>query len=122
MKKLLSFLTAGVLCGSLLAVLPVSAAETATRKVGDLSGDGIVDSDDASLIAGYYANSILKQGDSFVSKYPSTFDFSLEIADINKDGVIDNDDAVYILKFYAKDLLGLAPDTIEEEYPSIYKK
>ena len=121
MKKLLSFLTAGVLCGSLLAALPVSAAETATRKTGDITGDGIVDLDDCCIILQYYANAILKQGDAFLSKYPSTFDFSLEIADINKDGVIDTSDAILIQKFFTKDIIGLAPDTIEEMMAA-YKK
>ena len=121
MKKMISLLAACALCGSLLAALPVSAEETATRKTGDIDGDGIITSNDAAEVMRYYAHSILKQEETYVNNQAITFDFSLEIADINKDGVIDNDDAIYILKFFAKDILGDAPDTIEEMMAA-YKK
>lgn len=129
MKKMISLLAACALCGSLLAALPVSAEETATRKTGDIDGDGYINTDDACCIMRYYAHSILNTESEFLEAYKTsgkaaigcTLDFSLEIADINKDGVIDTDDAVLIQKFFAKNIIDLAPDTIEEMMAA-YKK
>ena len=108
MKKLLSFLTAGVLCGSLLAALPVSAAETATRKVGDVSGDGVSDSDDGVFIVLYYIACMKGTEAELVAtwkKNDPNIEISPEIADINNDGSIDQFDAVAIQYYYAYSII-----------------
>ena len=55
--------------------------------VGDVNGDGLVDSDDASLILKYDVGLIGEDG------------LNLNGADVNGDGVVDSDDASLILKY-----------------------
>ena len=66
---------------------PMSDADYAPGLSGDVNGDGLVDSDDATLILKFDVGLI---GDN---------DLDLSVGDVNGDGWIDSDDATLILKY-----------------------
>ena len=75
---------------------------TENKLVGDINGDGKIDSKDAVLVLKSYAESL-------VSGNKST-----DLAgDINNDGSVDSKDAVIILKYYAATLTGFSGSITE---------
>ncbi len=66
--------------------------------LGDVTMNGVIDSDDAVRVMKFYAVSIL--GDK-----PDATAAQLAAADVNGDGVVDTSDAILILKFYANSML-----------------
>lgn len=69
--------------------------------LGDVNGDGAVDSDDAVLLLKLYADSLLSGETEFDAA-------ALGVGDIDGNGVIDSDDAVLVLKYYTASMLGEA--------------
>ncbi len=69
--------------------------------LGDVNGDGAVDSDDAVLLLKLYADSLLSGETEFDAA-------DLGAGDIDGNGVIDSDDAVLVLKYYTASMLGEA--------------
>ena len=81
---------------------PTTTEPTENKLVGDVNGDGKIDSKDAVLVLKSYAESL-------VSGNKST-----DLAgDINNDGSIDSKDAVIILKYYAATLTGFSGSITE---------
>ena len=78
---------------SLCSIVPMSAS---AATLGDVNGDGSVDSKDAVQILVDYANSIVSGKSSL----------DLAIADTNKDSKVDSKDAVQILVYYANSIAG----------------
>lgn len=66
-----------------------------TAGMGDVTGDGSVDSKDAVKILVYYANTLVGNPDSI----------NMSIADLNFDEKCDSSDAVLVLRFYAEKLI-----------------
>ena len=66
-----------------------------TAGMGDVTGDGSVDSKDAVKILVYYANTLAGVPDSI----------NMSIADLNFDEKCDASDAVLVLRFYAEKLV-----------------
>ena len=62
-------------------------ANTTAGILGDVNGDGLVDSDDAALILKYDVGLI------------DGSEMMLDVADVNGDGLVDSDDAALILKY-----------------------
>ncbi len=91
--------------GTPLNVTYVNGGVTVTGgtdlKLGDISMNGVVDTDDAVIAMKYYAKTLI--GDTL----PLT-DAQKQAADVNEDGMIDTSDAVYIMRYYAKSILGEA--------------
>ncbi len=78
---------------------------TTNDMLGDVNGDGMVDSSDASLVLTEYA--LLSTGKN------GTFSESVKkLADLNKDGITDSSDASLILAYYAHVSTG-GTDSIE---------
>lgn len=75
-----------------------------SKNFGDTSGDGRVDSVDATFVLKDYAK-ILAGKKSTLSK---------SIADVNGDGRINSMDATIILRYYAASLVGKAPKKFED--------
>lgn len=71
-------------------------------KMGDIDGDGIIDSSDATLVLIEY--SLLQTGGE-----PSFTSEQFNAADTNKDGIIDSTDASKILTYYADISTGKNP-------------
>lgn len=65
-----------------------SVSQTIDMQMGDVNGDGEVDSDDAVLVLRYFAGL-------------DTEEMIHELADVNGDGEIDSDDSVAILRYFA---------------------
>ena len=65
-----------------------SVSETIKMQMGDVNGDGEIDSDDAVLILRDFAG---LDADGMI----------YELADVNSDSDIDSDDAVAILRYFA---------------------
>ncbi len=78
---------------SLCSIVPMSAS---AATLGDVNGDGSVDSKDAVQVLVDYANSIVSGKSSL----------DLAIADTNKDSKVDSKDAVQILVYYANYIAG----------------
>lgn len=78
---------------SLCSIVPMSAS---AATLGDVNGDGKVDSKDAVQILVDYANSIVTGKSSL----------DLAVADTNGDSKIDSKDAVQILVYYANYIAG----------------
>ena len=78
---------------SLCSVVPMSAS---AATLGDINGDGKVDSKDAVQVLVDYANSIVSGKSSL----------DLAVADTNGDSKIDSKDAVQILIYYAGSIAG----------------
>ena len=84
----------------------ISADNALTKKVtavnyssGDVTGDGIIDATDASLILTSYAKTSAGGKDEMN-------DEQKKYADVNKDGVVDAIDASVVLTYYAKSSSG----------------
>lgn len=75
-----------------------TATATDSNFLGDINGDGSIDSKDAVLVLNAYANELVNK--------ESTVDAS--IGDVNSDGVVNSKDAVFILQYYANRLTGYA--------------
>ena len=67
--------------------------ESASGNIGDLNGDGVVDSSDASEVLMLYAQ--VSTGGGELSAEVKA------VADINGDGLVDSSDASLILEYYA---------------------
>ncbi len=78
---------------SLCSIVPMSAS---AATLGDVNGDGSVDSKDAVQVLVDYANSIVSGKSSL----------DLAVADTNKDSKVDSKDAVQILVYYANSIAG----------------
>lgn len=78
---------------SLCSIVPMSAS---AATLGDVNGDGSVDSKDAVQVLVDYANSIVSGKSSL----------DLAVADTNKDSKVDSKDAVQILVYYANYIAG----------------
>lgn len=95
-KRLFSALTATFLCFNSLPI--TSAYNTAkavnTLLLGDVNLDSYIDSSDASLILGIYAE--LSTG-----RTPEITSEQLTVADLNSDSMIDSSDASLVLSYYA---------------------
>lgn len=63
--------------------------------IGDLNGDGKIDSFDASLVLGAYASFSSGKGYNLEES-------QIKAADVNHDGIIDSSDSSRILEYYAK--------------------
>ena len=104
------------------------ATEATTEKtisLGDVNGDGTIDSKDAVEVLKFYSNKLLGNDYSFhYYEYDSLYYYhsiDASIGDVNNDGVINSKDAVLILKYYAEylatgrssfdDLISKVPDT-----------
>ena len=72
--------------------ITISAVELTT---GDLNGDGIIDSSDASLILRHYANISIGLAGVLT-------DEQLSFADVNGDGIVDAFDAQLIISYYLR--------------------
>lgn len=70
--------------------------------LGDINGDGSIDSKDAVLVLKSYAESLVSGEDTFYSA-----------GDVNGDKKVDSKDAVIILKYYAATLTGFSGDISE---------
>ena len=93
MKK--TKLLAGALSGIMAAAMAASAmtASADELKLGDPTGDGIIDSIDASYILSLYAD-LSVNGEEITDEI-------LEICDVDKDGKVNSLDASLILSYYA---------------------
>lgn len=78
--KIVCMLLAAVM---LLSVSPRAAADTAL--IGDINGDGAIDSDDAIYLLRHTL---------YESEYPVE-----SIADLDSSGAVDSDDAIYLLRY-----------------------
>ena len=67
----------------------VNTISTADIQMGDVNGDGVVDTQDAIKVIQHY-----------LKKNPADFDENA--ADVNGDGVVDTQDAIKIIKIYLK--------------------
>lgn len=74
----------------------------ATADLGDVNGNGSVDSSDASLVLAEYSKIQTGGAGEFTES-------QLKSADVNKDGVVDSADASKILAFYAMISTGKEP-------------
>lgn len=66
----------------------------APYSLGDVNGDGLVDSSDASAVLAYYSQIATGKADYFTSKQKSA-------GDVNTDSAIDSADASSILSYYS---------------------
>jgi hypothetical protein len=71
-------------------------------ETGDINGDGMIDSSDASLVLAEYAKIQTGEDETFTKEQNIA-------ADVNKDGVIDSSDASKILSYYAMVSTGKEP-------------
>ena len=69
----------------------VPVETTPAGKLGDINGDGMIDSNDASVVLEDYAKASTG-GESEIDK---------TVGDINSDGIVDSNDASIILAYYA---------------------
>ena len=101
MKKTLSILLAVLM---LLTTLPLGAISAGAEvgMLGDVNGDGQIDSVDATITLQYYAGILDKSAD----------DFDITVADADASGKVDLTDCKYILQKYA----GIV-DIFPAEYP-----
>ncbi|MBQ9139331.1 MAG: hypothetical protein IJX61_01830 [Ruminococcus sp.] len=90
MKKLVTFVLTAM-CMTFMSAMTSNAADNPT--IGDINGDGAVNSSDASLILGYYAD--ISVGTGAVTDEAFT-----AAADVNGDGIVDSSDASYVLEYY----------------------
>lgn len=90
MKKLVTFLMT-TMCMTLMGAMTANAAENAG--VGDINGDGAIDSADASEILTYYAGLSVGMEGTTNEKFAET-------SDVNNDGWIDSSDASNVLEYY----------------------
>ena len=100
---------AGALTGVMLAaVSSVSLAAGADEeiKLGDPTGNGIIDAVDASNILGLYSEVSINVRD--------ITDEDIAACDVNKDGRIDAVDASLVLSYYVSQTIGESDVTIEE--------
>ena len=72
---------------------------TTAYKLGDVTGDGIIDGRDATDVLTDYARTSTGKGSSFNEEQKKA-------ADVNNDGIIDGRDATRILTYYAKISVG----------------
>lgn len=86
---------------SVLKAYAEENTDTAT-KMGDIDGDGIVDSTDASLVLAEYSRHQTGKESTFTAEQKKN-------ADTNKDGLIDSSDASRILAYYADISTGKTP-------------
>jgi len=78
-----------------------------TYKLGDVTEDNVIDSDDASYVLAEYARTATSK--------PSEFsDAQKKAADVTNDNIIDSDDASLILSYYAYCAVTDNPVSIEE--------
>ncbi len=82
---------------------PVTTAPVEADKMGDVNGDRVIDSSDASAVLMEYA--LLQTGDK-----SSLNDEQKKVADVNKDGIIDSSDASSILRYYSDISTGKKPE------------
>ncbi|MBR6985681.1 MAG: hypothetical protein IKH75_19565 [Ruminococcus sp.] len=61
--------------------------------LGDLTGDKLIDANDATMILGLYAK--LSTGSKDVTQE------SITLGDVNKDGLLDASDATLVLEYYS---------------------
>ena len=71
--------------------------EVQTSGLGDVNGDGVVDTVDASLILKEYAN-ISSGGEPTLDP---------AVADVNKDGAVDSSDHACVMEYYMKHSSGI---------------
>lgn len=76
--------------------------KSATADLGDVNGNGSVDSSDASLVLAEYSKIQTGGAGEFTES-------QLKSADVNKDGVVDSADASKILAYYAMISTGKEP-------------
>lgn len=75
------------------------SADAAEQTLGDVNGDGSINSSDATIILTNYAKNIIKTSAKFTNSY-------LNRADTDKNGKADSQDATKILVYYAKTIIG----------------
>ena len=80
--------------------------EVQTSGLGDVNGDGVVDTVDASLILKEYAN-ISSGGEPTLDP---------AVADVNKDGAVDSVDHSYVMDYYMKKSSGVLGDISFDEF------
>lgn len=80
--------------------------EVQTSGLGDVNGDGVVDTVDASLILKEYAN-ISSGGEPTLDP---------AVADVNKDGAVDSSDHSYVMDYYMKKSSGVLEGVSFEEF------
>lgn len=80
--------------------------EVQTSGLGDVNGDGVVDTVDASLILKEYAN-ISAGGEPTLDP---------AVADVNKDGAVDSSDHAYVMDYYMKKSSGVLGDISFDEF------
>lgn len=93
-KKIVTLVVSLVVWGVVSANVGSIYAEEKAHILGDVDGDNMVTSVDASLVLGEYAR-ISGQGTATFTDVQKT------AADINKDGILDSVDASRILAYYA---------------------
>ena len=106
--------TISLKCGNIVSAKKeiVYRPEKAELALGDVNGDNIIDSRDASLVLMNYASSSTEQGGFFTED-------QILAGDVNKDNKLDARDASLILSYYA---VSSARDvgTLEEYITSLY--
>ena len=80
--------------------------EVQTSGLGDVNGDGVVDTVDASLILKEYAN-ISSGGEPTLDP---------AVADVNKDGAVDSSDHACVMEYYMKHSSGVLEGVSFEEF------
>ena len=86
-------------------ITPPTTEQTENKSVGDINGDGAIDSKDAVLVLKSYAESLANGGNGSVTTAQG---------DVNKDGKVDSKDAVLILRYYASKLADVFNGNITE--------
>lgn len=92
-KRILTGVLAGAFLTTMTAFSAAAASETDDIKLGDPTGDGMINALDASDILNLYAN--VSVGGSELN------DLMFSICDVNKDGAVNSMDASLVLSYYA---------------------
>ena len=92
-KRILTGVLAGAFLTTMTAFSAAAASETDGIKLGDPTGDGMINALDASDILNLYAD--VSVGGSELD------DLLFSICDVNKDGAVNSMDASLVLSYYA---------------------
>lgn len=92
-KRILTGVLAGAFLTTMTAFSAAAASETNDIKLGDPTGDGMINALDASDILNLYAD--VSVGGSELD------DLLFSICDVNKDGAVNSMDASLVLSYYA---------------------
>lgn len=110
-SKLLAGVLSGIMAAAAASAMTASAAEF---KLGDPTGDGMIDSIDASYILSLYADLSVNKGE--------IADEIFAICDVDKDGKVNSLDASLILSYYADQSIGDIEITLEKFIENLENK